>query len=110
MLIDKTRQGGGCVKAAKWQLRFRSRTTAREQVCFCRRRREWWKNSAGRTRTYPSGTDSPEKSTVSVPVGREEGSPSALSPDLRKVVEAWDFLPEAIRRGIVAMVKAANHQ
>ena len=30
-----------------------------------------------------------------------------LSADLTTVVEAWDRLPEAIRAGIVAMVKAA---
>jgi hypothetical protein len=28
-------------------------------------------------------------------------------PDLKAVVEAWDRLPEAVRAGIVAMVKAA---
>ena len=30
-----------------------------------------------------------------------------LPDDLRGVVEAWDGLPEALRAGIVAMVKAA---
>ncbi len=29
-------------------------------------------------------------------------------PDLTAVIEAWDRLPEAIRAGIVAMVKAAS--
>jgi len=29
-------------------------------------------------------------------------------PDLAAVIEAWDRLPEAIRAGIVAMVKAAS--
>ena len=28
-------------------------------------------------------------------------------PDLAAVVDAWDRLPEAVRAGIVAMVKAA---
>jgi hypothetical protein len=31
-----------------------------------------------------------------------------MSPELRQVVEAWDSLPEAVRAGIVAMVKAAG--
>jgi hypothetical protein len=30
------------------------------------------------------------------------------SPDLAAVVEAWDRLPEPIRQGIVAMVRAAQ--
>ena len=30
-----------------------------------------------------------------------------MDPDLAAVIEAWDRLPEAIRAGIVAMVKAA---
>jgi hypothetical protein len=31
-----------------------------------------------------------------------------IDPDLRVVVDDWDRLPEAIRAGIVAMVKAAS--
>jgi hypothetical protein len=30
------------------------------------------------------------------------------NPDLTAVVDAWDRLPEAVRAGIVAMVKAAS--
>ncbi len=33
----------------------------------------------------------------------------ALAADLRHVIEAWPTLPEAIRAGIVAMVKAARN-
>jgi hypothetical protein len=29
-------------------------------------------------------------------------------PALREVIDAWDRLPEAVRTGIVAMVKAAS--
>jgi hypothetical protein len=32
---------------------------------------------------------------------------SRKSPDLAMLVERWDALPEAVRAGIVAMVKAA---
>ena len=33
---------------------------------------------------------------------------SQLPQDLRQVVEGWDALPEAVKAGIVAMVKAAR--
>ena len=33
----------------------------------------------------------------------------ALAADLRHVIEAWPSLPEAIRAGIVAMVRAARN-
>ena len=32
---------------------------------------------------------------------------TAFPPDLAAVIEAWDRLPEALKAGIVAMVKAA---
>ena len=35
---------------------------------------------------------------------------ASLPPDLAAVVEAWPDLPEALRLGIVAMVKAASGQ
>lgn len=31
-----------------------------------------------------------------------------LSDDLRTVIDAWDSLPEVVKAGIVAMVKAAQ--
>jgi hypothetical protein len=38
-----------------------------------------------------------------------QGQRAAQSdPDLATVVDAWDRLPEAVRAGIVAMVKAAS--
>jgi hypothetical protein len=38
-----------------------------------------------------------------------QGQRAALSdPDLSAVVEAWDRLPEAVRAGIVAMVRAST--
>ena len=36
----------------------------------------------------------------------QENSPS--DPDLAKVIEAWSELPEPVKAGIVAMVKAAT--
>ncbi|MBM3953702.1 MAG: hypothetical protein FJ309_03620 [Planctomycetes bacterium] len=33
---------------------------------------------------------------------------SALSPDLALVVECWERLPDAVRAGMVAMVKATG--
>ena len=35
---------------------------------------------------------------------------SALDPDLAMVVKRWESLPEAVRAGIVAMVKAASKE
>jgi len=46
--------------------------------------------------------------------GAESGAVGALSapihPDLAAVIEAWPRLPEAVRAGIVAMVKAAERE
>jgi len=43
--------------------------------------------------------------------GAESGADSpktpCIDPELAKVIDAWPMLPEAIRAGIVAMVKAA---
>jgi hypothetical protein len=39
---------------------------------------------------------------------RAESNDRALDPDLAAVVDAWPRLPEAVRAGIVAMVKAAS--
>jgi len=33
---------------------------------------------------------------------------SALSPDLALVVDSWDRLPEVVRAGVLAMVKATR--
>ncbi len=56
--------------------------------------------------------DSPEKTTVSEQGGAESGAhtaPTAVSdPDLVAVISAWPKLPEAVRAGIVAMVKASS--
>ena len=56
--------------------------------------------------------DSPEKTTVSEQGGAESGAqaaPTSVSdPDLAAVVKAWPELPESVRAGIAAMVKAVN--
>jgi hypothetical protein len=40
-----------------------------------------------------------------------QGKRAALTdPDLAAVVNAWDRLPEAVRAGILAMVKAASEK
>ena len=56
--------------------------------------------------------DSPDKTTVSKQGGAQSGAhaaPTAVSdPDLAAVVKVWPKLPEAVRVGIVAMVKAAG--
>ena len=56
--------------------------------------------------------DSSEKTTVSEQGGAESGAQAASTavsdPDLAAVVKAWPKLPEPVRAGIVAMVKAAR--
>jgi hypothetical protein len=52
-----------------------------------------------------------KNSTISPSGGAETGAPATESPlfapDLMTVVDAWPTLPEAIRAGILAMVRAA---
>ncbi len=43
---------------------------------------------------------------VSRPQGADSGTD--LPPDLARVVDAWDRLPEAIKAGILALVQAAG--
>lgn len=40
------------------------------------------------------------------PPGADSGPP--LPPDLARVVDAWDRLPETIKAGILALVQAAG--
>lgn len=55
--------------------------------------------------------DSPEKTPVSESGGAQSGAPAAQSTvqdrDLQQLIDAWPTLPEAVRAGIAAMVKAA---
>ena len=52
--------------------------------------------------TRPEATDNVQKRPPKTPQHAPQDS------DLAAVIEAWDHLPEAIRAGIVAMVKAAS--
>ena len=56
--------------------------------------------------------DFPDKTIVSDLGGAESGAPPAPTaisdPDLAIVVTAWPDLPEAIRAGIVTMVRTVN--
>ncbi len=56
--------------------------------------------------------NSPAYDRVSPQGGAESGANGPkndrIDRDLAMVVERWDFLPEAFRAGIVAMVKAAS--
>jgi hypothetical protein len=67
----------------------------------------------------PSGEDRirtpPENAAVtgdSAPSGAESGAIEAreaiLDPELTAVIDAWPVLPEAIRAGILAMIRAAG--
>jgi hypothetical protein len=56
-----------------------------------------------------SPANSSDNDTVSISKsGANDSQNGRIDPDLARVVERWDALPEAIRAGIVAMVKAAS--
>lgn len=58
------------------------------------------------TATYPEKHRENEGSS---PTGQQIGSaPAEISPDLQAIFDAWPALPEAIKAGILAMVKAAG--
>ena len=40
--------------------------------------------------------------------GAESGAPYLIDPDLASVIDAWAFLPAAMKAGILAMVRAAK--
>jgi len=52
------------------------------------------------------------KSGISADAGADAGAVETktgrFSPDLQALIDAWPALPDAIRAGIVAMVKAAG--
>ena len=61
---------------------------------------------------HVSGFPKKEVHNTSARGGAECGAESVdsgqIAPDLAKVVEAWPALPEAVRKGILAMVEAAR--
>ena len=40
--------------------------------------------------------------------GAESGTLCPIDPDLASVIDAWAFLPEVLKAGILAMVRAAS--
>lgn len=52
--------------------------------------------------------ENPEKTTIFVKGGAESGAVAFREPDLALIVEAWSRLSEAIKAGILAMVRAAD--
>ena len=63
----------------------------------------------------PVGLEPTSKSSGKTPVpgagGAESGAPSApephINPDLQRLIDVWPTLPEPVKAGIVAMVRAA---
>jgi hypothetical protein len=56
-------------------------------------------------------TSTSERSTVTHSNSDSSlGAIDSIDADLQRVVEAWPALPEAVKAGIVAMVKAAANQ
>jgi hypothetical protein len=66
--------------------------------------------------TTPRGLEpaanSPENSTNPAPGGAKSGAQASekhvIDPALAALIDAWPMLPEAIRAGILAMVRAAG--
>ena len=58
---------------------------------------------------HSGAPDAPDAGDPTPAPGADPHTPDApaLAPDLARIVEAWADLPEAVRAGIVAMVKAA---
>ena len=54
-------------------------------------------------------TDSINTSDAPNEAGRNPGrNGEPIDPDLRRLIEAWPTLPEALRKGITAMIEAAT--
>jgi hypothetical protein len=49
----------------------------------------------------------PVKTVPSSERGAKSGAPATVDPALATLIDAWPEVPEAIRTGILAMVKAA---
>lgn len=69
-------------------------------------------SSKGTPRGVEQSADSPENEGVAAKGGAESGALGVGSvpddPELRAIVDAWSRLPEAIRAGIVAMIRAVE--
>ena len=59
-------------------------------------------------------TDSPEKTRAGSGSGAESGAlsgdPAPIDTDLRRLIDAWPTLPDPVRAGIIAMVKAVANR
>ena len=42
--------------------------------------------------------------------GAESGDPAPIDADLRRLIDAWPTLPDPVRAGIIAMVKAVANR
>jgi len=52
--------------------------------------------------------DSPENSTNPVPGGAENGALISIDPALASIIDAWAKLPDAMKAGILAMIRTAS--
>ncbi|MEN6450699.1 MAG: hypothetical protein ABFC96_09425 [Thermoguttaceae bacterium] len=128
-VFDAT-NGRGCVPMGRWLLvaptRFGQGVSVKTQVVVPSRkknrrqplaaagekRRRWesdprWRicNQTARPGLPEENTDFPEAGGI---FGGSETGDGAPDPDLRLILDGWAALPEPIRAGIVAMVKAAG--
>ncbi|MBU0641123.1 MAG: hypothetical protein KKB50_19870 [Planctomycetes bacterium] len=58
------------------------------------------------------GAKTPDETAISTEgaakSGASDGKSAAFGPDLRSTVEAWPTLPDALKTGILAMVRASE--
>lgn len=62
------------------------------------------------SRPAPGTTGNGVGPSADIAIAQRKDAPDALPPDLRAVAEAWPRLPDAVRAGILAMVKASGGQ
>jgi hypothetical protein len=59
----------------------------------------------GKCQKGKNKANSPDKQSLAPPLIHDD---CQTDPDLATIIDAWGRLPEAVRAGIVAMVKAAS--
>ena len=64
----------------------------------------------GRTEAGQAGTNpgTPRNTTIAQQEHNASGTGQAMRPELAVIIGAWDDLPEAVRAGILAMVRASG--
>ena len=59
-------------------------------------------------KSNPAKDETSESTHDDQPMAAHRQRAASNDPDLTAIIDAWDRLPEAVRAGIVAMVRAAS--